>query len=103
MFNKTLKRLIDDNNVRLDDLANYIGKSRPTISHYISGEASPNIEVFAKIADFFGISLDELCGRKKIELGESQALLEKNLVKIESIYNEIEQIEFIVKKIKKLL
>ena len=40
------------------------GISQPKISYYESGKHSPSIEDCIKIADFYGISLDELVGRE---------------------------------------
>ena len=43
-------------------LAEKTGISQPKISYYESGKHSPSIEDCIKIADFYGIPLDELVG-----------------------------------------
>ena len=40
------------------------GISQPKISYYESGKHSPSIEDCIKIANFYGIPLDELVGRE---------------------------------------
>jgi len=45
-------------------LAEKIGTSHQNISRWERGEVIPSIEFCVKLADFYGISLDELVGRK---------------------------------------
>ena len=45
-------------------LAKATGISQQKISYYESGKHSPSIEDCILLADFYGISLDELVGRK---------------------------------------
>lgn len=44
-------------------LAQRIGTSHQNISRWESGEVLPNIDYCVKLADFYGITLDELVGR----------------------------------------
>lgn len=44
-------------------LAKEVGISQQKISYYESGKHSPTIEDCIKLADFYGITLDELVGR----------------------------------------
>lgn len=46
-------------------LAKETGISQQKISYYENGRHSPPIEDCIKLADFYGISLDELVGREK--------------------------------------
>jgi len=46
-------------------LAKATGISQQKISYYESGKHSPPIEDCIKLADFYGITLDELVGRDK--------------------------------------
>ena len=48
--------------VTQQQLADYIGCSRQSISLYIEGKRNPDIEVLKKISDFFQISADYLLG-----------------------------------------
>lgn len=45
------------------ELANKIGTSHQNISRWESGAVLPNIDFCVKLADFYGISIDELIGR----------------------------------------
>lgn len=46
------------------DLADAIGVSSQTIGNYEEGKTSPDLDKAWEIADFFGLSLDEMFGRK---------------------------------------
>lgn len=46
-------------------LAKATGISQQKLSYYESGKHSPPIEDCIKLADFYGISLDELVGRDR--------------------------------------
>lgn len=45
------------------DLANAIGVNPSTMSHWESGDGQIDLEKAWRIADFYGISLDQLAGR----------------------------------------
>lgn len=47
-------------NLTQDDLALKLDIKKPTLSHYETGRTEPNAEVLVKIANFFGITVDEL-------------------------------------------
>ena len=46
-----------------ESLAKAIGITQAQISYYESNKNEPSISVCEKIADFYGISVDELIGR----------------------------------------
>lgn len=46
-------------------LAECCGLSKNTVARYERGERVPSIEDAEKIADFFEVSLDFLCGRSE--------------------------------------
>jgi len=45
------------------ELSKKIGTSHQNISRWERGEVMPSIDFCVKLADFYGISLDELIGR----------------------------------------
>ncbi len=45
-------------------LAKKIGTSHQNIGRWEKGEVLPNIDFCVKLAEFYGISVDELIGRK---------------------------------------
>lgn len=59
-FGINLRNLLRKNNIRNIDLANELGLSKGAISNYVSGDYFPKIDIVVKIADFFGVSFEEL-------------------------------------------
>lgn len=57
---RNLTILMYDHKVNKMELAERIGVSPSMISKTLSGEKTPSVEKCAKIAEFFGITLDEL-------------------------------------------
>ncbi|MDE6850613.1 MAG: helix-turn-helix domain-containing protein [Clostridia bacterium] len=47
------------------ELSKQIGTSHQNIGRWESGEVLPNIDFCVKLADFYGVTLDELVGRDK--------------------------------------
>ena len=47
------------------ELSKRVGTSHQNISRWESGAVLPNIDFCVKLADFYGISLDELVGRDR--------------------------------------
>ena len=60
-FPKVLRKLMGDEPQQ--KLADYLGKSRQSISYYRDGTSAPDWEDIVKIADYFEVSADYLLGR----------------------------------------
>ena len=58
-----IKKLRKENEVKQAVLAYSLNLSRQTLSSYERGITLPNIFILIQIADYFGITLDELAGR----------------------------------------
>ena len=59
-FGKKLMKLRQSRNLRQEDLAKVLGVSRTTISYYEGKAKNPTTEFVRKIADYFGVSTDQL-------------------------------------------
>jgi transcriptional regulator with XRE-family HTH domain len=65
MFAKNLKRLRKQKKLSQEKLARLVDISYNTISKIEAGKAkNPTFETLSKLADVFGVSIDELVGRK---------------------------------------
>ncbi|MCM1546209.1 MAG: helix-turn-helix transcriptional regulator [Clostridiales bacterium] len=64
-LNETIKYYREQKGISQLELAKRIGTSHQNINRWESGEVSPSIEFCVRLADFYGISLDELVGREK--------------------------------------
>ena len=58
-----LKKLREQERLSQESLALKLNVSQSTISAYETGERTPDLETFIKIADLFNVSLDYLCGK----------------------------------------
>ena len=64
LFSVRLKELRLQHGFSQEELANRIGINQSSYSDWETGKCKPNYEGLEKIADFFGVSLDWLVGRK---------------------------------------
>jgi Helix-turn-helix. len=60
-FAKNLKILIGDKSI--NEIAKAMGMYQQTLNRYVHSKREIGLENLCKIADYFGISLDELVGR----------------------------------------
>jgi transcriptional regulator with XRE-family HTH domain len=60
MYSGNLRYLRKKYGMSQDDIGNLLGVSQKCVSKYEMGSREPSIEKLMKIADYFGISLDQL-------------------------------------------
>lgn len=58
-----LKDLRQKKGVTLSQAAEGAGMTAPALSYYEKDEKDPSLEYAIKLADYYGVTLDELCGR----------------------------------------
>lgn len=64
MINEALKYQRETANLSQSQLAKLTGISQQKLSYYESGKHSPSIDDCIVLANFYGITIDELVGRK---------------------------------------
>lgn len=57
-----LKDMREDRDIKQKDLAEYLNISQNTYSYYENGHRQIPLEVLAKLADYYGVSVDYLLG-----------------------------------------
>lgn len=68
-----LKELRLKYNLRQEDLAKRLNKTKSGYGYYESGRTEPDIETLCKLADIYHVSIDELVGRNfNIQLSEQE-------------------------------
>ena len=81
-------------------LANEIGVSKVTICWYESGERTPGLKHFLKLADVLNLSLDELIGREVSIIAEDEKDYTVKLSRKDiEIINEIKNVKALYKKL----
>ncbi len=67
MVYKRLRNLREDHDLTQEYIAKQLNVSQRTYSRYENGERAIPIEVFIKLAEFYGTSIDYLVGRTNIK------------------------------------
>lgn len=62
-FPTAMRKLMEKKGTTQNELADYLQKTRQSVSYYCDGSSSPDWETIVKIADFFEVSTDYLLGR----------------------------------------
>ena len=65
-FNEKLQKLRNSKNITQEELADKLYVSRTAVSKWESGKGYPCIDSLKSIADFFGVSVDELLSGEEI-------------------------------------
>lgn len=63
---KRLRDLREDNDLLQKDVAEYLQCSQTCYSSYEIGKRSVPLDVMAKLADYYGVSVDYLLGRTDV-------------------------------------
>jgi transcriptional regulator with XRE-family HTH domain len=96
-FPTRLRKLMEDTKTTQVALADAVGMTRQGIALYASGQTTPDIETFVKIADFFGVNYGYLLGKSGAEdkdnhnAVEQTGLSEKAVKKLKSWHELVEE------------
>lgn len=72
VFQKNLEELLRQHGGNQNDLADYVGVSKQTVSAWIHGKAYPRADVMEKISNYFGITISALVFDKREQMEESE-------------------------------
>lgn len=64
-FPERLRQLRKDRRVSQRTLSELCGLSKNAVARYESGERTPTMPTLEALADFFGVTMDDLAGRAK--------------------------------------
>jgi len=63
IFISNLKKLLNEKNITQKQIAKALKIDQSSISYLLNGITTPKFTTLISIADYFGVSLDWLCGR----------------------------------------
>lgn len=97
IITERIGKLLDEKNVKQKELAKILGITDNTVSYYVSGKRTPNIDQIIKIANYFNISTDYLLGLTPVETNnvdlkkicEYTGLTEKSVERLRQFENGI--------------
>lgn len=64
-FYQRMKDLREDHDLKQKEIADYLNISQQTYSIYETGKREIPLHMMIALADYYSVSLDYLCGRKK--------------------------------------
>lgn len=67
MVFENIRNLREDNDKKQQELADYLNIKQTTYSKYELGKINIPIEVFIKLADYYGVTIDYIVGRTTSE------------------------------------
>ena len=88
-----LRELRQKKGVNLSQAAEAAGMTSPALSYYEKDEKDPSLEYAIKLADYYGVTLDELCGRASTG-GETLADMFRAYILLREYLPPIEPIQF---------
>lgn len=62
---ENISSLLEDNDTKIQDLADYIGVNRKQIQRWLNGSAEMGIYKLKKICEYYGVSADYILGLPK--------------------------------------
>ena len=65
MVYENIRNLREDNDKTQQEVADYLNIKQTTYSKYELGKINIPVDVFIKLADYYGVSVDYLVGRTK--------------------------------------
>ena len=86
-----LKPYRDRKGVTQAEIANFLGVTPKAVNFYELGEREPNLKNLVRLADYFGVSTDELLGRNRGsgEIAIKMDSLEKRIATIEEVQDHL--------------
>jgi transcriptional regulator with XRE-family HTH domain len=83
-----LERLMAQKNIRLNDLSKDLSIPASTLHGWLNEAPPRSISGLKKVADYFGVTLDELCFGRENHIAK----------RVEVIVGELENVQLIIRK-----
>ncbi len=74
IFSTRLKELRELHNLTTRELGEIVGVSNATISRYETGMRDPDLAITYKIAQYFGVTIEYLCGEDNTDIETLMAM-----------------------------
>ncbi len=97
MFNEILKTLRTNSNYKQEDVARYLGISRPAYTNYEIGKREPDFSTLTKLATYFEVSADYLLGETDNPTPPNKTAL-SNFEAAKKLQEELSKIDIDIEK-----
>ena len=85
VFAQRLAGLLSANETPQKKLADHLSVTRQMVSLYANGQSVPDIDKFAKIAEFYGVSYNYLLGKSESKMSENTDIAKRLRLNDEAI------------------
>lgn len=75
VFAERIKKLRIEKKLTQQELGNKFGLTSTGVSYWESGKANPSMDMINKLSDFFGVTIDYLIGKSKIDENDEGMIL----------------------------
>ena len=75
VFAERIKKLRIEKKLTQQELGNNFGLTSTGVSYWESGKAIPSMDMINKLSDFFGVTIDYLIGKSKIDENDEGMIL----------------------------
>lgn len=75
VFAERIKKLRIEKKLTQQELGNKFGLTSTGVSYWESGKAIPSMDMINKLSDFFGVTIDYLIGKRKIDENDEGMIL----------------------------
>lgn len=75
VFAERIKKLRIEKKLTQQELGNKFGLTSTGVSYWESGKAIPSMDMINKLSDFFGVTIDYLIGKSKIDENDEGMIL----------------------------
>lgn len=91
-FGEKLRQLMENNNVKQQELADKLNVKRGSVSNWTTNRRCPDAETIVKIADYFNVTVDYLLKDTGIKSDELEELRE-DYSEIEDLYESYKELD----------
>lgn len=94
-FGEKLRQLMENNNVKQQELADKLNVKRGSVSNWTTNRRCPDAETIVKIADYFNVTVDYLLKDTEIESKEFEKIkeLKEDYSEIENLYESYKELD----------
>ena len=83
-----IRALCESRKIRQADIAKYLGVSESSVSNWLKGSNSIDIENLVALCTYFEITLDQACGLSPIDIEHYLSQEEEKLLSVYRLLNE---------------
>ena len=101
-FNTNIKHLRKSKGLKLEDMGPLMGIGRSTLSNYENGRFEPDLHKLVSLADFYGVTVDELLKKDLSGVSSNKAGIDTSM-SMTQIVSEFNQMKMMMGKMEAVI